>query len=40
LDNYYRAAITIDIVAAKGGDWFSQLAANKSYDFGIWLNGL
>lgn len=34
------AAITVGIVAAKGGDWFGQLAANKSYDFGTWLNGL
>jgi hypothetical protein len=34
------AAITVGIVAAKGGDWFGQLVANKSYDFGTWLNGL
>ena len=34
------ASITVGIIAAKAGDEMGQLAANKSYDFGTWLNGL
>jgi hypothetical protein len=34
------ASITAGIVAAKAGDGIGQLAANKSYDLGTWLNGL
>ena len=34
------ASIAVGILAAKGGDWFGQLAANTGYDFGTWLNGL
>ncbi|MGK0249950.1 MAG: hypothetical protein ACI910_002714, partial [Oleispira sp.] len=34
------ASITVGILAAKAGDGIGQLAANKSYDLGTWLNGL
>jgi hypothetical protein len=34
------AAITVGVVAAKGGDWFGQWAANQAYDLGTWLNNL
>ena len=34
------ASIAVGIVAAKAGDGIGQLAANKSYDLGTWLNGL
>ena len=34
------ASITVGIIAAKAGDGIGKLAANKSYDFGTWLNGL
>lgn len=34
------ASIAVGILAAKGGDAFGQLAAEKSYDLGSWLNGL
>lgn len=33
-------SIAVGIIAAKAGDSIGQLAANKSYDFGTWLNGL
>ena len=34
------AAITVGIVAAKGGDSFGRFAANQAYDLGTWLNSL
>ena len=34
------ASIAVGIIAAKAGDGIGQLAANKSYDLGTWLNGL
>jgi hypothetical protein len=34
------AAITVGIIAAKGGDIAGKFAANQAYDFGTWLNNL